>query len=323
MESSTPFFSAVIPVYNKGPHVARAIRSVLAQTWQNYELLLINDASTDESLEEMQKYTDPRIRILHRDTPGPGGYAARNLGIREAKAEWVAFLDADDEWYPEHLERMKELIQAYSHVKFFSCGWETSMEGRKKQDSYYQNNMHRGQHEINCEDYLRLSIKGGRPAWTGVTVISKTIPFAPTLFPEDKQAKRGGDLHAWLKLICSLKIMAWSPHIGAVYHRDCVNMVTKTAPESYHLMTKDVYNGFVPTLNIKEANLLKIHLNKRLISSWVGCIMRHDKSFFLPLKLFWRGNMLFALKWSLLVFIPHSLLRFLYRMRSKYLNRDP
>ncbi|MDI9370841.1 MAG: glycosyltransferase family A protein, partial [Synergistota bacterium] len=76
MESSTPFFSAVIPVYNKGPHVARAIRSVLAQTWQNYELLLINDASTDESLEEMQKYTDPRIRILHRDTPGPGGYAA-------------------------------------------------------------------------------------------------------------------------------------------------------------------------------------------------------------------------------------------------------
>ena len=59
LENKAPFFSAVIPVYNKGPHVARAIRSVLAQTWQDYELLLINDASTDESLEEMQKFTDP------------------------------------------------------------------------------------------------------------------------------------------------------------------------------------------------------------------------------------------------------------------------
>ena len=122
MTKIVPFFTAVIPVYNKGPHVARAIKSVLDQTFQDFELVLVNDASTDNSLAEMKRFADPRIRILHRDSPGTGGYAARNLGIGEAKAEWVAFLDADDEWYPKHLERMKEIIAKFPDVKFFNCG---------------------------------------------------------------------------------------------------------------------------------------------------------------------------------------------------------
>lgn len=76
MPQGSPFFSIIIPVYNKGPHIQRSISSVLNQTFQNFELILINDASTDNSLEEMQKFTDPRIRILYRSEPGSGGYAA-------------------------------------------------------------------------------------------------------------------------------------------------------------------------------------------------------------------------------------------------------
>jgi len=91
MSDKKPLFSVIVPVYNKGPHIHRSIKSVLNQTFEDYELLLINDASTDNSLEEMQKFTDPRIRILHRDQPGPGGYAARNLGTQEAQANGLLF----------------------------------------------------------------------------------------------------------------------------------------------------------------------------------------------------------------------------------------
>jgi len=109
-----PFFSVIIPVYNKGPHIHHSISSVLNQTFQDFEIILIDDASTDNSLEEIRKFTDPRIRILNRSEPGPGGYAARNLGIKEANAEWVALLDADDIWYPEHLGTAKGLIDDYA-----------------------------------------------------------------------------------------------------------------------------------------------------------------------------------------------------------------
>jgi glycosyltransferase involved in cell wall biosynthesis len=318
LEDKTPFFSAVIPVYNKGPHVARAIRSVLAQTCQNFELLLIDDASTDESLEEMQKFRDPRIRILHRDTPGPGGYAARNLGIREAKAEWVAFLDADDEWYPEHLEKMRELIQSYPHVKFFSCGWDRYEKGEITRDLYHKKNIQRGRHEISCQEYLLQSIKKRKPVWTGVVVLSKTIPFASTLFPDEKEAKRGGDLHAWLKLICSLKTMAWSPHIGAIYHRDSVNMVTKDASVTYDLLDKDAYLELSTELNFKERRLLKKCFNRKIIEHWKINFQRGKRSR-MPLgKLHIRRDLFYTIFWLIVSIFPTKMIVFLNRFRKGF-----
>jgi len=111
MHSEIPFFSVVIPVHNKEPHLHNCIKSVLNQTFYRFEIIIINDASNDNSLNEIEKFHDYRIQIIHRKIPGPGGYAARNLGIKIAKAEWIAFLDADDEWTEDHLERMYTLFE--------------------------------------------------------------------------------------------------------------------------------------------------------------------------------------------------------------------
>src|SRR5690554_2524745 len=124
IEIKPPFFSVVIPVYNKEPHIARSINSVLNQSFQDVELIIVCDPSTDNSNAEVAKFTDPRIRVFHRDEPGPGGYAARNLGIKEAKAEWIAFLDADDEWYLDHLAEMKNLFVDFPNVSVMSCARE-------------------------------------------------------------------------------------------------------------------------------------------------------------------------------------------------------
>lgn len=122
-------FTVVIPVYNKQPHLERSIGSALRQTFQNFELILIDDASTDRSFVEAERLADERTRILKRDEPGPGGYAARNLGVEHARGEWVAFLDADDEWHPEHLE---ELASLRTEVPDAHPAWSYSLHVPKK-----------------------------------------------------------------------------------------------------------------------------------------------------------------------------------------------
>ena len=98
--------SVIIPLYNKREHVEQCLRSVLEQTFQGFEIIVINDASTDGSEAEVSDFSDPRITVIHRATSGPGPGPARNLGIRKAKYSWCAFLDADDVWEPTYLEHM-------------------------------------------------------------------------------------------------------------------------------------------------------------------------------------------------------------------------
>jgi glycosyltransferase involved in cell wall biosynthesis len=101
--SFNPFFSVIVPVYNKEKYVSRAISSILNQSFDDFELIIICDPSSDNSNLEVLKFHDSRIKIFNREIPGPGGYAARNLGIENSNGKWIAFLDADDEWYSNHL----------------------------------------------------------------------------------------------------------------------------------------------------------------------------------------------------------------------------
>jgi glycosyltransferase involved in cell wall biosynthesis len=318
--SKKPFFSVVIPVYNKGPHVHRAISSVLNQTFQDFELILINDASTDNSLEEMQKFTDPRIRILHRDEPGPGGYAARNLGIKEARAEWVAFLDADDEWFPEHLERMRNLADRFRGTVFLGSGWCTQTDGKVSKDAFFDRYKHSGPHVIHVKKFLELCLANHRPVCTSTACINKNSLVTDQLFPAEEKAKRGGDLHAWLKIMCRHKKMAWSDHIGAVYFQDSVNMVTKTAPSSPWLMSRKIYRELSEGLNAEEAKLLRKYLNMRLRAAWIGNLKRGNKNFDLLKRLYWQGDMTNALKLSLLALSSSFLLKSAMALKARLKN---
>ena len=98
-----PKFSVVIPLYNKRGSLLRAVNSVLAQTYSDLELIVVDDGSTDGSAESLNGLTDPRVRVLTQPNAGPG--AARNRGVAESGGEFVSFLDADDRWLPDFLER--------------------------------------------------------------------------------------------------------------------------------------------------------------------------------------------------------------------------
>jgi len=104
-----PFFSVVIPTCNRASVIGRAIGSVLSQTCQDFELIIVDDGSMDGTASAVAAFADPRIRYLWQENRGGG--AARNAGIDMATGRFVAPLDSDDEFLPQHLERMKRALE--------------------------------------------------------------------------------------------------------------------------------------------------------------------------------------------------------------------
>lgn len=107
--------SVIIPLYNKSRYLARSLNSVFAQTYEDFEVVVVDDGSTDDGPEVARRYGDPRLRVVRQDNQGPG--AARNRGLRESTAPWVTFLDADDEWRPAYLEHTMRVRHEHP-----SCG---------------------------------------------------------------------------------------------------------------------------------------------------------------------------------------------------------
>lgn len=114
--------SVVIPLYNKEKQIANTLQTVLNQTFQDFEIVIVNDGSTDNSVAEVEKIQDSRIRIIHQKNAGVS--AARNRGIEEVKYDLIAFLDADDEWKPEYLETQYNLSLRYPECSVFATNYE-------------------------------------------------------------------------------------------------------------------------------------------------------------------------------------------------------
>ena len=121
--------SVIIPLYNKETGIATALRSVLAQTYQDFEIVIVDDGSTDSSVAIVETFNDPRIRLIRQQNAGVS--AARNKGIAEAKGEYVAFLDADDEWLPEFLAEIRTLQQKYPECKAQATNYIFNSNGVK------------------------------------------------------------------------------------------------------------------------------------------------------------------------------------------------
>jgi glycosyltransferase involved in cell wall biosynthesis len=111
--------SVIIPLYGVEKYVSATVQSVLAQTYENFELILVDDGSPDRSVEICSRFTDPRVKILRQENQGPA--AARNLGIRHAKGDYVALLDGDDLWLPEKLLKHVEHLESNPEVGVSFC----------------------------------------------------------------------------------------------------------------------------------------------------------------------------------------------------------
>ena len=118
--------SIIVPVYNVEKFIEETIASVLSQTCADFELLLVNDCSTDRSAELIKACTDPRVRLIEQPE-NKGAYAARNRGLKEAKGRYIAFLDADDLWEPCKLEHELAFMEREG-AGFVFTGYEFATE---------------------------------------------------------------------------------------------------------------------------------------------------------------------------------------------------
>ena len=184
-------FSVIIPLYNKAPYVRKALETVCAQTYRDYEIIVINDGSTDNSAiiaEEFLNGVDGiSYKILSQQNAGVS--AARNNGVAQAQGEYVAFLDADDWWEPTYLERMAQLIEDYPEAGLYASNYVYYKPGK----THVALNIPTGY--IN---YPKAYYEGGAmPVWTGATIMPKRIFDEMGGFPVG--IKLGEDFLLWAK----------------------------------------------------------------------------------------------------------------------------
>lgn len=195
-------FSIVIPLYNKEQWISDTLRSVLSQTFSDFEVVVVDDGSTDNSISVIKSFNDPRVRIITQKNAGVA--AARNHGIEEAKGEYIALIDADDQWEPNFLETMNNLI-----LKYPECDVLASTYKFKDQDGNITfpktNNMHIAENEDGIVDnYFEIFCCSTPPIWTSATIIKKEAIQSIGGFPLG--VRLGEDLITWAKLACKYKI---------------------------------------------------------------------------------------------------------------------
>ena len=116
--------SIIMPSYNTAEYISDSIKSIQAQTYENWELIIVDDCSTDNSMEVIRSFNEPRIKLLQNEK-NSGAAISRNYALREAKGKWIAFLDSDDTWIPEKLEKqikyMEENNYAFTFTDYRIC----------------------------------------------------------------------------------------------------------------------------------------------------------------------------------------------------------
>jgi glycosyltransferase involved in cell wall biosynthesis len=185
------FFSIIIPLYNKENFIENTIQSVLSQTFQDFEIIIVNDGSTDKSEEKVLQFKDDRIRYFSKKNEGVS--QTRNFGLTESNADFVAFLDADDYWYPHFLETMHHYCTFFPKQKVFACAIE--IETSKKTFPAQYSIRKTGDFEF--VNYFRASNKES-VILTSAAVFRKSIFKKTGLF--DAEIKSGQDTDLWIRI---------------------------------------------------------------------------------------------------------------------------
>ena len=206
-------FSVVIPLYNKELSIRNTIQSVLDQKFTEFEIIVINDGSTDNSLQIVSQIDDPRIRII--DKPNRGVSSARNRGIKEAKFEWIAFLDGDDLWKVNHLEEVAEMMKLFPSEKVFTTSFEYSNGNKLFRHP-------RTSRIFKIDNYFKEALKES-------LICSITIVVNKACFDKvgnfNPKLSRGEDLDMWARLAKEYIIIK-SSKVTAVYVVETENKLT-------------------------------------------------------------------------------------------------
>jgi glycosyltransferase involved in cell wall biosynthesis len=301
-----PFISVVIPLYNKENYIKDTIESVLDQSFTDYELLIIDDCSTDNSKRVASQFADSRISIVTHST-NKGLSASRNTGIQNAAADYIAFLDADDLWKPNFLSEIHQLITDFPEASLFATNYEeiiitnmiippaNSTQNFTKQQlvsDYFMNSL---QQPLYCHS----SVCFKKDVFENIGFYDETITYGEDV-----------DFNIRANLEYSL---AYSTHPFTQYLTDSENQITQSNLSSKKITDFDYYEKNNPSnASLKkfldfqrytkakmykmEGNSAKYHQLKKGISlsnlNWKQIILLYLPSFWLHQIKSWKLNKL-------------------------------
>lgn len=230
----TPRFSIIVPLYNKADYVRKALESILTQSYTNYEVVIIDDESTDNSLSIVNDFvkTVESGKWKVESQPNSGVAAARNNGVAVSKGEYVCFLDADDWWESTFLEEMDRLIAEYPDAGIYASNYIYYKPGK----THVALSLPRG-----YIDYPKAYYEGSSmPVWTGATCMLRKVFDEMGGFPLG--IKLGEDFLLWAKIALHYPV-AFSEKPLAYYNNDVPASLRATrnlhAPEHHMLFHLD------------------------------------------------------------------------------------
>ncbi|RAV30993.1 glycosyltransferase family 2 protein [Sinomicrobium soli] len=260
-------FSVIIPLYNKELSVKNTVQSVLMQALKDFEIIIVNDGSTDNSVEVVKWFSDPRIRLINQDNQGVS--AARNKGIEEANYEWIVFLDGDDIWHKNHLTILKDMIEQYPSDKVFCTSYIKSGENISENlDTSI----------VVIENYFKEVMQHVDFFWTSVVCVHSSVFEKVGGFVVG--ICRGEDLELWARIGKYFRIIR-SMQKTAVYRIDSENKLTST---------RSKYNNSI--LSIIDLKGVKGYEKKYYQKMIYRRIKKDVKAFEIKdmLRLIWRYN---------------------------------
>lgn len=211
-----PLFSVVMPAYNAADFITRTLECLNVQKFNDFETLIINDGSTDNTQAVISEYIaahpNLRLRLINQKNAGIAG--ARNRGIRESRGDYVAFLDHDDIWYSEKLSRCREILKIFPQTAVLCHD-----EALRDKSGKIVRNLKSGPY---VKDMFRKLLYGGSCLYTSATIVRKDALSEVGLFRENQEFSTGEDYDLWLRLSKKHKIY-FLPEILGEYILDTRN----------------------------------------------------------------------------------------------------
>lgn len=221
--------SVVIPLYNKEQSIARTLDSVLAQTYTDYECIIVNDGSTDRSADVvtswLQQHSQYTIHFTLYTKENGGVSSARNRGVQEAKGDYIAFLDGDDLWESHYIDEMMKLVNAYPDAAIYGLGLGRMVKGEKQEAAAYLSHGFRGVVKNLWENNRTMM------SWTSSSVCVP-IDLARTTLA-DEHLTHGEDLDVWLRLMLQGPAVFYNKTL-AYYVQDAENRAMRRVPAINH-----------------------------------------------------------------------------------------
>lgn len=308
-------FSVVIPLYNKEHYIEKTLQSVLKQTYQNFEILVVDDGSSDNSLAAARKIVSEKIRIIEQ--PNQGVSVARNTGILNAKGAYIAFLDADDEWRENYLETIHELTEGYPQSDIFVTAYAVDMGNGKV------NLSRQLEPEMGClESYWLTLAKGYDFVWTSATTIHREALINAGCFKPGE--KIGQDLDMWARVARNNPKVAYSSKICVNYNRAAeANARTRVriawADAFIHDLEEELVN---PKRTAMEKESIQQKYDKKMTVYIFTCILAGEKKRASEALRSWKGtrnkrNNLLRVGLKIAKLMPTKVNQWIYGIRLK------